>query len=274
MRSERILRISVAVVFILLEIAAISVLRSSSSIQDEWMNKASMNVVSFLWSGAEKVRCYFSLDEQNRDLQAENERLLAELQKYRDGIVSAAEVAASNQVECGNFTRIPARVVKLGRNTSHNYIILDKGSEDGVLPNSGIVSAKGVVGIVTAVSRHHSFGLTLINSHIKIGAKVGRNGVAAPMVWDGIHVDRARVTDLPPQFSAAPTDTVYTSGYSLMFPSGIALGTPGSSRMVDGSTLSLDVHLFQNYKALGYVTVLVNPTASEIEFLENKEVQQ
>lgn len=43
----------------------------------------------------------------------------------------------------GRFTYIPATVVKMSRNNLHNYIILNKGSEDGVRPYSGIISEQG-----------------------------------------------------------------------------------------------------------------------------------
>lgn len=272
MRKGPLSKLIIAAVFIVLEIAAISVLRKNSRFQDDWIHRASLRTVAFFSGSAETVRGYFSLEAVNRDLNMENERLQAELQRYRNEASEREEERFSLLVESGKFHRIPAKVVKIGRNTGHNYIILNKGEQDGVLPNSGIVSSKGVVGIVMSVGKHYSYGFPLNNPLIKIGAKVGRDGIAAPLSWDGLHSDMGVLSDLPPKFEASPADTVYTSGYSLMFPAGIPLGIPGKGKIVNGSTLEVSVHLFQDFKALRYVTVLVNPDAGEIESLEEEQL--
>ena len=59
------------------------------------------------------------------------------------------------------FDYIPAEVIKISRNKQHNYMILNKGFEDGIQEKSGIITRSGVVGIVDAVSAHHCYALSL-----------------------------------------------------------------------------------------------------------------
>jgi rod shape-determining protein MreC len=68
-----------------------------------------------------------------------------------------------------------------------------------------------------------------------------------------------------------PGDTVYTSGYSMIFPADIPLGTVESSRIVNGSTYEIKILMFEDFAALKYVTVVQNLHKDEINVLEGKK---
>ena len=78
------------------------------------------------------------------------------------------------------------------------------------------------------------------------------------------------VTDIPPHYSVTPGDTVWTSGYSAIFPEGIAVGVTGESRLVDGSNQHVEVKLFQDFRSAHYVTVTCNTDIDEIRALEEE----
>ena len=166
---------------------------------------------------------------------------------------------------------LPARIVKMSRNSQHNYIILDKGSEDGVQPLSGIISDKGVVGIIDVVDRHYSYGMTLMNTHAQVSARLGRDGIVAPLRWDGLRKNGAVLDNIPLHWPAAPGDTVYTSGFSSVFPADIPLGTAKSTRTVHGATGQVSVVLFQDFSTLRNVTIVLNKGYEEIERLSSHE---
>lgn len=261
--------ISVAI-FIGLEIASLDLLSSSSTLQNIWINRASHRTMAALWGSGERVRNYFKLGEQNEYLTREN----MELARRVAGLERSMELAcikAETPQRVHGFEYIPATIVKMSRNNQHNYIILDKGSEDGVEPECGIITASGVVGIVEAVDRHFSYGLTLTNVNIKVSARIGRNGAIGPMSWDGRSTNRAFIRELPMHYEASMGDTVRTSGYSTIYPPDIPLGLTGSSKIVNGSTRDLEVTLFQDFSSLRNVTIVKNLGLSEIHSLEKKE---
>ena len=68
--------------------------------------------------------------------------------------------------------------------------------------------------------------------------------------------------------SFSPGDTVYTSGYSSIFPADIPLGTTGDARIVNGATYEIDVTLFEDYSSLRYITIVRNLNEEEIKSLE------
>ena len=269
-RRKTLITLLTAVVFILMEMAALAMLGQSRELSDIWLNRSSHAVLGSLWSHGEKVRTHFSLSEINDALSEENAALSEELRAYREAERAGRE--AGMKVDAGHgFEYIPATVTKMSRGTVHNYIIINKGSEDGVTPHCGIITASGIVGIISAVDKHYSYGLTLMNNNISVSSRAGRSGTVSPLVWDGERSDRAVLKDIPMHYSVEPGDTVYTSGFSNIFPADIPIGTTGNTKFVDGATSRTEVFLFQDFSALRYVTVVKNPERAEIEALEAGE---
>ena len=266
-----------AAIFILLEVAALAMLDRSSTLQDIWINRASHRVMAALWSSGESVRNYFRLEAANDELALRNAALRQELERYHradeamrerqaaEGTLPAGYGAVSGARQSFSYT--PATIVKMSRNRNQNYVIINKGSEDGIRPQSGIISSRGIIGVISSVSRHYSYGLTLMNPNVSVSTRVGREGVAAPMVWDGLHSDGAVVNDIPPHYDIAPGDTVRTSGFSRIVPAGLPVGVPGESRLVNGSSRQVEVRLFQDFRNVHYVTVVSNLGKDEIDAL-------
>lgn len=224
-----------------------------------------------LWSSGETVRNHFSLDKQNSILAEENARLNDQLKYYKRLEALQAEAGAGPSDLLEGFRYTPATIVKVSRNTAHNYIILNKGSEDGILPHSGIITPQGVVGIIDAVDKHYSYGLTLMNNNISVSSRVGDTGIVGPLVWDGRNSNGAYLKDIPLHYSVQPGDTIYTSGFSIIFPPDIPVGIAGQTKIADGSAQQISVTLFQDFSALRYVTIVENPDRAEIYALEAKE---
>ena len=263
------------VTFILLEIAALSMLKHSGSLQDIWVSKASHRTMALVWGGFDNIGRYFSLKTENEKLAAENAMLTESLRHSQDRVQAAMEngLLADTTVVISGFEHIPASIVKISRNKQHNYFILNKGYEDGVQPQSGVVTPSGIVGIVDAVDRHYSYGLSFMNTGISIPARLGSEGAVGPLTWDGVRMNGAVLKEIPLQYKYAPGDTVWTSGYSSLFPPDIPLGIAGSSKVVNGAVNEIEVTLFQNFSALRYVTVVTSSGREEIMYLENLEEQ-
>ena len=257
-----------AATFILMEVAALVLLHGTSALQNIWINRASHRVMAVLWGSGEKLRSHFQLERLNEELQAENAALQERLRAYERLEADREAQARTGTPSKSNYRYIPATVVKMSRNRTRNYIILDKGSEDGVRPQSGIISDRGVVGIVEAVDKHYSYGITLMNPDMSVGARVGSSDVVAPLSWDGLGTSGAVVRNIPPHYAIEPGDTVRTSGYSTIFPPGIPIGTTGRTHLVDGSTRAVDVTLFQDFATVRYVTVVDNLERAEIMAVE------
>ena len=257
-------------VFILLEAAALLALSNNNAIQRFWLSRIAHGFMAKTWGTTQNVRNYFSLKGQNDELSLENERLRALVRDY-EATLKEADPAQRTIVKSDGFKYTPATIVKSGTNSQHNYLILDKGSEDGVTPNSGIITSKGVVGIVDAVSKHYSFAISFLNKEVNISARIDTSGAVGPLAWSGIRTDEGVLREIPLQFKYNPGDTVYTSGYSAIFPPDIPLGIAGEAKVINGATNEVKVRLFQDHSALKYVTIIENTRIREIEEIEKTD---
>ena len=124
---------------------------------------------------------------------------------------SSAEVARADAAP-GRFRYAPASIIKISNNKQHNFIIVDKGAEDGITPQSGIITEKGVIGIISAVSRHYSYAISFRNTGMTVSARIGRTGPVGSLTWDGKSTCGALLNEIPHHIGIEKGDTVYTRG--------------------------------------------------------------
>ena len=258
-------------IFIALEIAAFGMLRSSKA-QDFFVSKEAHALMARLWGSTQAVKYYFSLARTNDELAAQNFALTQEVLAWRNAAEQEKRDSITRSIaSIGEFRYMSGTIVKISSNKQHNYLILGQGARDGVVPNSGIITDKGVIGIVDSVSEHYSFALSFMNTEFSLSARIGRDGAVGPLVWDGKSSSGAILKEIPLQYRFEPGDTVYTSGYSSLFPADIPLGVTGESRIVNGATYEIQVRLHQDMGAVRYVTLVNNDSRMEIDSLEIKK---
>ena len=257
-----------AAIFILLEVAALNMLKNNGEMQNIWISRGMHAVSGTVWGSTQSIKQYFNLRKTNNQLAEENFALrtqLAELQEiYKDSI-------AGNTTDgiIGNYRYSPATIVKISNNSQHNYMIIGKGSNDGISKGSGVITGKGAVGVIDAVSENFSYARSFKNRDMSISTRIGKRGVVGPMSWDGRSNDKAILKEIPHHVEFSQGDTVYTSGFSSIFPPDIPLGTLGESRIVNGSTYEIKVTLFEDFGSLRYVTVVENLGRNEMKTLED-----
>ena len=222
-----------------------------------------------VWGGTQNIKEYFSLKRTNDALARENEALKMRVTELEAANAENLRKMPSYRTE--GYVYIPAEIVKISNNTQHNYIIVGKGSADGVAEGSGIITGKGVIGVIDAVSRHFSYARSFKNHDMSISARLGREGSVGPLTWDGKSSSGAILSEIPHHVHFEPGDTVYTSGYSSIFPPDIPLGTIGKSKIVNGATFEIEVRMFEDYGALRYVIVVDHSGKEEIKELEKEE---
>ena len=263
-------------VFILLEIAALGMLRHGDSLQDLFISRAAHGFLGYFWGVSESISDYASLRTENRHLAEEILRLTETITRLEEEAAAAAARDSADYTTAwrGKYEFIPAEVIKNSVNKQHNYLIIGKGSDDGVRPQTGIITSRGVIGIVDAVSRHYSYAISFLNSDSSISARIGKDGAAGPMAWDGKGSGNALLREIPLQVKFEEGDTVYTSGFSTIFPPDIPIGRIAGSRIVNGATFEIKVSLFQDFSSVRHVCLVRNRDLDEIMSLEKGGAEQ
>jgi len=256
--------------FVFLEVISLVLVFNYNSFQKTKFLNSSNRISAGLYNSVSSVLQYFELGKVNQELAEENARLRTRLQ-YSINDTTDFTQSLSYQVlaEDSIFSFTPAKIINNSVNKQQNYLTLNRGSKHGIKPDQGIISADGIVGVVTAVSESFATGLSLLNPRWNVSAKLKNSGFYGSLAWNGEDYQIADLLEIPFHVKIAEGDTVVTSGYSSIFPEGLMIGVIESFQQPPGENYyDIKVRLATNFKAVRHVEVIENTKKEEIEKLE------
>ena len=230
------------------------------------------SIAGNIYSAITDVDSYFGLKTENRILVDHNNELInevetlkARLREYED---SASIADIGNTQDNDGFYYKTARVVNSSINKVDNYITIDRGIMQGVESQMGVFNSKGVIGVTFTSSDNFTVVLPLLNSKSIISCKVNDNTLCT-LKWDGKDTRHSYLIDLPRYELFEMGDTVYTSGFSSIFPAGIPLGRiERLEDAADGQSYRARVELFVDFADIDNVFVVGHSNREEQEKLE------
>jgi len=258
--------------FLGLEAFSFSLMVSFNNYQRVTFFNSSNDLVGNVYERFSHLDDYFNLRRTNARLAAENASLRKQLQ-FRIMNQINYPINRPDTVDAPAYYFASAKVISNSVNKQFNYITLNKGSRQGIKPDMGIISADGVVGVITNVSPNYSTGLSLLNKRLSIPAKITKNNYFGALVWDGEHSNTADLKEIPFHIMVNVGDTVVTSGYSSIFPEGIMIGIISKFDVESGTNFyNIKVDLSTNFRTLKYVEVVKNTKQAELKTLESNNV--
>ena len=115
-----------------------------------------------------------------------------------------------------------------------------------------------------------SFGTT----HAVFGAILSSSGTFGVLQWNGTSATSTVLHDIPVHTVVNDGDTVVSSGYSLIYPAGIPLGTVSRRELRDGINYDLTIKLFEDFPRLRHAYVAVRKDIGELDRLMNGESEE
>jgi len=162
------------------------------------------------------------------------------------------------------YRYIPAGVIQNQIYETNNYILLNKGSNDGITEDMGVVSVKGIVGVVMSVTPHYARVIPVINSGLHPTCFIKNTRFLGTLFWEGKDPRYVTLSRLPSHTIYSIGDTVVTSGYSAFFPQGIYVGVIESAfKQKNEEHDALKVRLFTDFSTLSDVFIIRNPLREE-----------
>jgi len=242
--------------FVLLEsFALFFTIQSHSYHRSKYINSANAITGGF-YKTVNNVNDFFHLRYENNRLAEENVRLKNIIQQeYR-------QEDAPNSFQRHEY--IAAKVYNNSYTKRNNYLTINKGINDSIYTDMAVVNSKGVIGVTNSVSSHYATVISILNRYSLINAKLKNNDHFGTLSWDGKDYRTVQLNDLPRQANFKIGDTVITGGKSTIFPEGILIGTIQSFE----KNQAINIHLFNDMSALGYVEIIKNLHLKEIQDLE------
>ncbi|MEJ2595423.1 MAG: rod shape-determining protein MreC [bacterium] len=246
------------VLFIVLEGIALTFLFNSYSYHRSLVFNTVNDFTGKIYSISNDITGYFAL-------RSENEQLLEENQRMYNHYYARAQVKDSSLVAGDSLFRfIPAKVISSSVDNRNNFILIDKGASDGIEKEMGVVSSRGLVGIVIGVSDHYAYIMSMLHKNSRISARIKKNDQLVSVVWEGMNYRYGTVIDIPSHILLNPGDTIVTSGFSLIFPDNITIGTvTGQEKTADKALGNAQITFSTDFNELIYVYVLENINKGE-----------
>ena len=261
--------------FILLEVISFALLFRFNNYQGSAFFTSSNQVAGMAYEAANNVTGYFHLKSINDDLVQKNVELELQMEHLRSVLMeltsdsTGLERMKSDALKGYDIYR--ANVINNSLTHVDNYITLDKGENDGIRSEMGVINGSGVVGIVYHTSANYSVVIPILNSKSSISCKIKRSDYFGFLKWDGGSSEYATVKDMPRHSLFSLGDTIVTSGHSAVFPGGIPIGTvEDMSDSHDGLSYLLKVKLFTDFGRLNDVRVIAQKGQEEQLELEQK----
>lgn len=182
------------------------------------------NIVREITGWTEKqyssVENYFRLKAENERLANENARLRQMLSGNFEGPDTTQTFFIDSLVKdttgkIRKYTWLNAKVVNNSISSQMNYITLERGAKQGVLPNMVVVApGNTMVGRVVSISENYSIVMSLLHRNSRVSCMLKKDGNTGILEWDGKSPFFLTLRNIPKSAKVAKGDTVLTSNYA------------------------------------------------------------
>ena len=251
----------ITVLFLILFLVALTITTQSHDYHKSKLLNSSNQISGSIHGVFSSIGNYFNLKQENALLLEENNRLKSQVFNSKIKIIDTLEIEKK-------FKLTPSLVNKNSYQYLENYITLDIGENDGIKEDFGVITSKGIVGIIDQTSSKYARVLSILNTKSKINAKIKQSNHFGTLGWDGINHNIVQLNDIQDLAVIAVGDTIVTSGFSYTFPENIPIGAVESYKLNDTKDLYIiNVKLFNDMTNLRHVHVIENLDIDELQTL-------
>ncbi|MGB2128807.1 MAG: rod shape-determining protein MreC [Flavicella sp.] len=245
-------------------IAILFTIQSHSYHKSQFINSAN-EISGNLYEKIHDFSSFYSLRIENEKLAEENTRLRNALSLKNTCKDSLLDSLSSKH------RYISAKVISNNYTKRNNVLTINKGRDDGIGEDMGVISGNGIVGVVSQVSKNYATVISVLHSNTKLNAKLKKNFYFGTLSWNGLDYKIAQLIDMQRQAKINIGDSIVTGGKSIIFPENILIGTVKNFESTQKSYKKISINLATDMSNLGYVKVIQSFDKEEIYNLQNNE---
>lgn len=233
--------------------------RNSNPEKQAFLSSAN-SLVGSLYESTSSATRYWNLSEVNDRLARENAQLRMRLPDSKFTSLVQTDVVQDTTLQ-QHYRYTEAKVVNNTIHRQYNYLTINRGKKQGLVPNSGVLNGDGtgIVGIVQKVSSNYGVVMSILNVDIRVSAKLWGTNSFGMLSWDGQDARYLTLESVPKHAEIEQGDTVVTSGYSTVFPENIPIGQVDTFYKPPGLNFyHIRVALFNDLNRTQYVYVVAD----------------
>ena len=249
---------------LLLFISLIFTFQSHSYHQSRFLNSANY-FSGTIYAFFDNTTSYFDLREENEKLLRENQRLRYQLYNKNSETVQPLDSLENK------YLVVRGRVIKNSYSDQRNYITINKGKKDSVEQDMGVITSKGILGIVENTSNGFSTVQSILNEKSNINAKIKNSNHFGSLIWDSKDYNIVQLIDIPRLVQLTIGDTIVTGAMSSIFPENIPIGIIKKFDLDTSKNFyRIDVSLFNDMTNISNVYIIKNLNREEIMELQEE----
>jgi len=251
---------------LLFSIALVLTIQTHTYHKSKFFNSANF-LTGGIYNSINDFTGYLSLKSQNKVLAEENSRLKMLLFNSKNKKDSTfLDTVAYN----GTYKLSTAVVIRNTHSGANNVLLINKGKANGIKQDLGVISSKGIVGIVDGISNHYATVISVLNTVNKISAQLKKTNHYGTLYWNAKSPYFIQLSDIPKIAPIVKGDTIITSGHSSIFPKGIPIGTIHDFKLDAAENYyEINIELFNDMTNLEHVFTIENVDNKEINTLLN-----
>lgn len=269
-------RYSLFIIFLVMQVVALSMLFTNNRFHNTVFGMVSNEVAGNINKRVNRVEEFLSLSEQNKKLREQNAELLSLLpsgsllpDSNQQLVTDTFKLDSVKQYR--QYQYLSAKIISNSVFLQQNYIVLHRGSEQGVEPNMAVVGVDGIVGTIVQVSKNMSIVMSLLNRQTKVIATLKKGSGLGEISWDGKDPGYVVLSKIPKTVVVKKGDTVVTSPYSDKFPPGLPVGIVNKVEQdQETNTYILRVKTAVDFSNVQHAYAVKNLLQEEIEQLKKK----
>ena len=225
-----------------------------------------------IYEASSNVSGYFHLSSEVEQLRIQNANLKKKLFERKvlidEGFISILDTNYLQQ-----FDFLNAKIISSSKNGRKNSVTINKGTEDNVRPEMGVIGTKGIIGITTSSSRYYTYVKPLIHEDFTLEVIHEKSKSFGFVKWT--HSDdwrTATVVDIPNYAKVKPGDEILTRGSNGLFPMGEMVGVVLTVENIPGDVyLEVKIKLAEDFSSVYNVQVIDNVLKKEFQELNSNQ---
>jgi rod shape-determining protein MreC len=220
------------------------------------IQKSVNGAIAFPESTLNAIQQLRNLREEVNRLQQENQSLRLELSNHKSLQAELERLKSVLQIKktLPHKAQI-ARIIARDPSTWNKSFVIDIGYDDGVSPDSPVISEQGIVGRILETAPKYSRVLMIIDSDSSTGSIDVRSRVTGIIRGTGRNL--LRYLFVSPGEDIQTGDTLLSSGLGGVFPKGYSVGTVVKKTLSEnGLGVDIEVVPAVDFGVLDYVFVL------------------
>lgn len=261
------------IIYSFLVLISLILVFQNENIQIRFMRAVAVSFIGVVQSAFSVIPNVFQLEKENSILRESNTNLSNEVSQLKEAKLENMRLQKMlGFKESSGISMVSANIVGKTLIQTRNTITLYAGETDSVKIGMPVVTEKGLVGKIVAVSPHYSIAQILLNKELRISAKDQRSRVDGIVSWDG--ENKLLLKNVSKSADVQVGDVIITSEYSNNFPPGIPIGYVTSAVTIDNLFKRIELDSFNDFVTLEEVFIIKYLSSAERQNLEKKYLEK